>query len=291
MLDRRYKGFSGLGCRAVRVNSADDEAALLRHWSALSDWTLVIAPEFGDLLLRRCQAVEEAAGRLLGPSSEIVAIAADKQQTANQLRDAGVPVAIGIPLEDSDAALLEFQYPAVIKHRFGAGSLDVFLTHDREAARRIRAEVRGPLRMERYYPGVAASVAVLTGAGSCVPLPPCRQDLSSDGRFTYLGGACPLAPGLAEQATELALRAVAAISQVEPPRGYLGIDMVLGATSGHENVVIEINPRLTTSYVGLRRIAEGNLAAAMLAVAEGRPPQLSWSNRRVEFDADGTVRA
>jgi len=47
---------------------------------------------------------------------------------------------------------------------------------------------------------------------------------------------------------------------------------------------------LTTSYVGLRAIANGNLAAAMMAIAEGGAPNLSFDGSAVDFDADGTVR-
>ncbi len=67
--------------------------------------------------------------------------------------------------------------------------------------------------------------------------------------------------------------------------------MVLGdGTDGQEDAVIEVNPRLTTSYVGLRALANENLSEAMLAVASGKPPRLSFSDCPLEFDADGTVR-
>jgi hypothetical protein len=46
---------------------------------------------------------------------------------------------------------------------------------------------------------------------------------------------------------------------------------------------------MTTSYVGLRALARGNLAAAMLAIAEGRQVTLSWKAGPVQFDAAGNV--
>ncbi len=70
--------------------------------------------------------------------------------------------------------------------------------------------------------------------------------------------------------------------------GFLGIDLVLGDDpAGSQDVVIEINPRLTTSYVGLRRLAEGNLAAAMLTIATGRPAALSFGRQGVQFAPNG----
>jgi predicted ATP-grasp superfamily ATP-dependent carboligase len=71
----------------------------------------------------------------------------------------------------------------------------------------------------------------------------------------------------------------------------LGVDLVLGHDpSGSDDVVIEINPRLTTSYVGLRALSDGNLAAAMLAIAAGHDVELSWQEGSIEFEAAGRVR-
>ena len=78
----------------------------------------------------------------------------------------------------------------------------------------------------------------------------------------------PLDAPLARRAVDLATKAVGALAE---PFGYLGVDLVLGAdVNGRDDVVIEINPRLTTSYIGLRAAASHgvNLAEAMLAAIE-----------------------
>ncbi|HEV3003063.1 MAG TPA: ATP-grasp domain-containing protein, partial [Pirellulales bacterium] len=70
--------------------------------------------------------------------------------------------------------------------------------------------------------------------------------------------------------------------------GYLGVDLVLGGPDdGSDDVVIEINPRLTTSYIGLRAACRENLAAAMLALAVRQPYNLTFRDQRIEFSADG----
>ena len=67
--------------------------------------------------------------------------------------------------------------------------------------------------------------------------------------------------------------------------------MVLGnETTGADDVVIEINPRITTSYVGLRALSRVNLAEAMLAIAEGRELELCWGPGPIQFDSSGGVR-
>jgi predicted ATP-grasp superfamily ATP-dependent carboligase len=48
-------------------------------------------------------------------------------------------------------------------------------------------------------------------------------------------------------------------------QGYVGVDLILGkGEDGALDQVIEINPRVTTSYVGLRALAKTNLAKAMM---------------------------
>src|SRR5205814_3910149 len=116
-------------------------------------------------------------------------------------------------------------------------------------------------------------------------LPACEQRLSTDDRFTYFGGRLPLEENLDARARRLALAAAAALPN---PGGYIGVDLVLGdAADGSGDRVIEINPRLTTSYVGLRALSRTNLAAAMLAVASGQSPNLGFDSESVEFTAAG----
>ena len=118
-------------------------------------------------------------------------------------------------------------------------------------------------------------------------LPPCKQRISDDGRLRYLGGELPLSAGLAERATELAKRAVAALP---PTIGYVGVDLVLGRDPhGGEDVVIEVNPRLTTSYVGLRAAAQANLAKRCGKSRKASCQKLSFASRPIEFDRAGNV--
>ena len=63
----------------------------------------------------------------------------------------------------------------------------------------------------------------------------------------------------------------AAVRAIAGLRGYVGVDLVLG-----EDAVrcIEINPRLTTSYIALRRVARLNLAHSIRdACMAGKLPE------------------
>jgi tyramine---L-glutamate ligase len=195
------------------------------------------------------------------------------------------PAPAGMVIESDDEKLpIDFEYPAVLKPLAGAGSQHTLLVNgpaDEPAPYPWRR------RLERFHPGRAVSVAVLCGAESYTPLPACWQNLSTDGRFSYRGGGVIAEDHLSERAERLALQAFKALP---PANGYVGVDLVLGsATDGSEDVVIEINPRLTTSYAGLRAMLRENIAAMMLRAVRGEPLQFTKTDAPVEFSADGAV--
>jgi predicted ATP-grasp superfamily ATP-dependent carboligase len=268
--------------RLRAVESARAEQQLLAELANQADWTLIVAPEFDRHLFARCERVVKAGGRLLGPSLDFVALASDKHALALHLEARGVAVPAGVALESGDRLPREARYPAMLKPRDGAGSLGVRLVNSPGEIDRVLVASR----LEQFCPGLPASVAFLCGPQGARALAPCRQRLHG---FSYVGGELPLPTELAKRASRLAARAV---SLLEPTLGYFGVDLVLGdEPSGARDVVIEINPRLTTSYVGLRALAKSNLAAAMLAVAQGREPELCWHPGPIQFDASGRVGA
>jgi tyramine---L-glutamate ligase len=258
-----------------------------------TDYSLLIVPESRRGLFGMASMLEKMGATLLGPTPEFIGWATNKHQTAETLLRAGVSAPRGIATAGGNDFPSDFPLPAVLKPIDGCGSQDVrriddYGTYHRAASpeRRID-EKRSAWRLEEFIPGIPASVAVLRGPDKYYLLPPCAQHIAEDGTFAYQGGSCPLAGPLADRARELADRAVRAMP---PCRGYIGIDLVLGpAEDGSQDYVIEVNPRLTTSYIGLRALAETNLAAAMIDVFEGREPSLKFRAGRVDFTADGRV--
>jgi predicted ATP-grasp superfamily ATP-dependent carboligase len=259
---------------------------------ARADFTLVIAPEFDDIMLERCRRVEECGGRLLGPSAEAVRLTADKLALAEHFRRHNVPTPATFAWDESNEhASLPVAFPLVCKPRFGAGSQATFLvktSDDLESAARCAATEGwgGKMIFQPYQEGAAASVAFLVGRDTTVVLPGAVQHLSDDGRFHYQGGTVPLPPAVNARAQRVALRAVESVTGLF---GYVGVDVVLGGPAdGRADVAIEINPRLTTSYIGLRQLARGNLAEALLAVAiGGTAPFLDWNEEPIRFASYG----
>jgi predicted ATP-grasp superfamily ATP-dependent carboligase len=276
--------------RIVLVSAPHKADSVFRELAREADRTLVIAPETGGILEARCRWVEEEGGRLLGPSSRAVRLTADKLALASHLADCGIPTPATIPLN----AKMEcpFPFPVVVKPRDGAGSVATELIDSAEAWQRREESARaygwtGQRIVQPYVPGRPASVAVLVSGNDTFALAPAAQWLSADGRFHYRGGSAPLPSTEADRAYELARRAVAAVPGL---KGYVGVDLVLGRDGSESDSVIEINPRLTTSYIGLRNLARFSLAAAIVRACLDWPlPELAWHPGPVHWHADGTL--
>lgn len=254
--------------------------------AAVSDWMLVIAPETDEVLARHAGKVE--GGRWLGCSPAAIELTSDKLSLAEHWRAHGVRT----PATSDRSPTPCEAFPVVWKPRDGAGSTDTFMIRDRfELASALAA--RDPNRsmiLQEFVSGTPASVAFLCGPRAQVPLVPTFQRLSTDGRFKYEGGELPIPSELAERAIRVASDAVRCVSGL---LGYVGVDLVLGSVSdGSRDFAIEINPRLTTSYIGLRALANFNIADVMLRLASGADVEpLEWKPGPVRFGPDGRVMA
>jgi predicted ATP-grasp superfamily ATP-dependent carboligase len=273
---------------AVNYSLDPDPNRCVRRAVEGMDYCLVIAPEIDNVLGEVCQSVRPTRAVLLGSTPGAIHLTSDKLALSRHWRSLGIPTPETVLVERWPAGRL----PCVIKPSCGAGSTTAYLcrTDGEFGSNRLRAnsEATSDLIAQDFVPGRPASVAFLIGETQTVPLLPTFQRLSDDGRFRYLGGELPIPPRLADRAVRLGRRAVACVPGL---LGYAGVDLVLGdAEDGSQDYAIEINPRLTTSYVGLRALADFNIAEAMLNLATGRPPPIiRWRPGRVRFEPDGKV--
>ena len=126
---------------------------------------------------------------------------------------------------------------------------------------------REPLLIQRYVAGLAASVSLLADGTRAMPLALNRQQVRHRvGRLSYAGGGTPFDHPLAARALDVAVRACELFPGL---RGFVGVDMVL---TDSEAVVIEVNPRLTTAYLGVRAAIDANVAAMALDACRGELP-------------------
>jgi predicted ATP-grasp superfamily ATP-dependent carboligase len=288
MLQALVADFHAVGVEPVTLTgeySTEQETRLFRQATRRCDWTVVIAPEFDYLLQDRCRWVEETGGRLLGPSADAVRQTADKLSLSEHFDRHGNPSPRSRVVRGG-AARTDDVFPAVYKPRHGAGSQATFLVRQAENLPTCVAQAHAEFPhedglLQPWVRGRAASVAFLIGPRQRMPLLPATQQLSADGRFHYEGGEMPLPVPLAGRAIGLARRAVECVPGLF---GYVGVDVILGdEADGSGDWVIEINPRFTTSYLGLRQLAKEPLTGALLRVAVGEEVRLGWQPGSVRF--------
>lgn len=276
-----------IGRHGQRV-AASREPDLFRTLASQADAVLIIAPDFDDLLATRTAWARDLGCPLLGSAANPIRRAGDKLVLAAHLQTRNIATP---RTERAGAITPEGTYPLVCKPRHGAGSLATYLVQAPadwvSIFRQARAErPHQDLVVQQYHPGQPASVAFLIGPKQIVPTPGATQCLSDDGRFRYLGGRTPLPPPLRARAVAVAARAIETIPGLQ---GYVGVDLILGdAADGRQDVVIEINPRLTTSYIGLRQLTQTNLAEVWLRLWQGmRVDEPAWREEAIDFSADG----
>ena len=262
------------GVRVLPV-AANRELDALVAASAAADTVLIVAPETDGILATRVTAVRAAGATVLAPSRAFIEIASDKQATIQALSAAGVPVPAGRILAAGERWPDAFIRPAVRKPLDGTGG-DGFVVVDHGAA--PPPPTQQPTRIEAFVTGMAVGVSCLCGPRGVYPLPPLRQVFTSTSSAVAYAGGEPLSDRLlAARAEALARRAVHAVARAtggeEFAAGWIGIDMILGERSdGRGDRVLEINPRVTTSFVGHASGLSGGLVRAMLDAAAGRTP-------------------
>jgi len=281
LVDEAWADEPPSGVRLHRVIPGNEMDALLEQ-AARVDATLLVAPESGGILGRRVAAVRNRGGRPLAASAGFIEVASDKQATVAALAAAGVPVPAGRSLEAGDGWPRGFRLPAVRKARASVGCDGLVVVGE---GRDPPRPADGPTRLEAFSDGTPVGVSCLCGPGVVWPLPPMRQ-LFTGGESPRFTGGMPLADvGMRDRAERLARRSIAAVARAAAGAvGWVGVDMIIGTRDdGRGDRVLEVNPRLTTSFVGYERSCATSLVRAMLVAAGGHPPALSFDATRGEF--------
>ena len=272
-LDRRLRGTS-LPADRVVVLDTEVYPTGLADLAKLCGAALLIAPESEGILERVSALVRDAGACLLGSRPEGVAVAADKWECYQRFVRAGLPTPETVCTTPAGAVQTaeELGFPLVVKPVTGAGCDGVAFVprvHLLQTALQLPALRHAEhLLLQRFVAGTPASVSLLVAGKDSLALSLNEQWVQAGIPFTYRGGVACTSRHRSAQAFQLAKRAVALVPGLQ---GYVGVDLVLG----HQGCrLLEINPRLTTSYVGLHRVININLAEAIWrACREGALPE------------------
>jgi predicted ATP-grasp superfamily ATP-dependent carboligase len=264
--DRRMPALD-LPAEVCWIEPGEDPWPAWRRLIADADAVLPIAPETKGLLEQLSTLVLQSRRNLLASRPDAVRRAASKIDTAVLLSGLGIPTIPTAPVRSAlDGAPPNTTAGWVVKPDDGAGSEETRLLSDRDELRRwaaTRADI-GRFVIQPYLPGRPTSLSLLCGDGRALVLSCNGQDVSIEGGcFRYRGGVV----GGSEACRALYEPIAAQIAAAMPDLwGHVGVDLVETASGP---VVLEVNPRMTTSYAGLRGWLGLNPATLLLQLANG----------------------
>lgn len=268
------------------IDSGDCYDQCFKQMIDEADAAFLIAPETGGQLEAITAMVEGCGKLVIGSSAAGIKAAGDKMLTYRLLKAHGIatPRTLRVrPADDPASIGHRLGYPVVVKPIDGVGCHNVFIARRPSELERVIAAARqktpdATLLAQAYIDGVAVSVSLLTDGSRVLPLTLNLQEIRGRSRLTYHGGCVPFEHPLRAVAFQRAEEVVRAIPGL---KGYVGVDLVL---TDHDAVVIEVNPRLTTSYVGIRQVLRQNPAALILDAVAGKLPDSA------AIDIVGSVR-
>ncbi|WP_020562572.1 ATP-grasp domain-containing protein [Methylosarcina fibrata] len=266
MLDRRLADSIPLhGFTPVVVDREDDCHDCFDRLIKRFDAVWPVAPEYGGVLSALCRSVERKEVTLLTSPSSAVSVAGDKLSTYRRLlehRIATVPTRL---LEER--AFSFYQGENIVKPVDGIGCADSYVIIDKEDRESLSSKIQGKGRyiVQPHVAGDKTSLSCLFRNGEGWLLCANRQ------KFELIGQQYHLAEIAVNDGRDLTpfRPLVADVARAFPELwGYAGIDLI---ETPETVLVLEINPRLTTSFAGIGRALGINAASLVLRLLDGDP--------------------
>ncbi|MFA4935004.1 MAG: ATP-grasp domain-containing protein [Candidatus Methanoperedens sp.] len=229
--------------KAVKTVNFDET---LKKLSKKCDAALVIAPD--EILGDMTEIVEENTANL-GCPSDSVRLCADKLECTRALEREKLPVP-----ETTGSG--EYEGDFVIKPRFGCASEGIYKSRS--------GTLKEGFIATKYIEGEHLSASLITGKTQ-LPLTVNKQLIEINHNISYKGGIVPYRCNRNDEVIDVAKKTVKALGC----RGYAGVDIVLG----DKPYVVDVNPRPTTSIIGITRVLETEIADLILKSKFGELPR------------------
>ena len=292
-LDSRLMAFNppNEADKIVSISTPNEVHVQLRELSSLVDAVYVIAPESDQILEKLLETIAVSGGTSLNCEVNAIKQVSNKMTIYERLKKLGLTVPETVLLDIHEKSenirrlIKELGYPLVFKPIDGVSCGGLSLVKDENdivgAVKKVaRESMSKQFIVQKLIIGKAASACVISTGDKALSVTLNRQFVtlaSPDGESVYYGGAVPFDHVLEEKALKTAERAVEAVSGL---KGYVGVDLIL---ADEEPVVMEVNPRLTTSYVGLKRAVNFNPAEAIIDATTKRKLPTNVQTRGYAF--------
>ncbi|VAX16994.1 FIG00858196: hypothetical protein [hydrothermal vent metagenome] len=241
------------------------------------DGALLIAPETGGVLQKLTESLVSMGKINLGSGQSAVAMTGDKPAFASLMERVGIPHPSTFIIADGFNPGAVFGKKWVSKPVDGAGSEGVSI---HPVGDNFRFVAGAGMLAQEYTEGEAMSLCVVSGEKESMILSVNRQmfDIGPGPGpgLRYAGGVITSA----EPCVEL-IKIVDKIKLAIPGlRGFWGLDYI---QTGSGPVVIEVNPRLTSSYCALVEALNVNPAGIILDSALDKALPDSFDRKEIEF--------
>lgn len=239
------------------------------------DVAFCIAPESGNHLQETVAAVKQVTDRVLCLPDELMQLGSDKLAFHNWCIENQLPTIPILPVDQHATWPVGEGEEVVAKNRFGAGCEGI-RRHcwGPETPQILHESSDSEVIWQPFVEGTFYSVGIIGRGPDSDPivLSIAEQNICwSDGVPEYQGGRVPAVLRVDQklQLTKLIEQVVSAFQRAD---GYFGLDFVY---CGLEQTplwrLVELNPRLCTSYLGYRKLYRENLAAFWWNPLQGLP--------------------
>ncbi|MEG3224866.1 MAG: carboxylate--amine ligase [Methanobacteriales archaeon Met13] len=256
-------------CRPLTI-SGDLEEWLEENISHY-DACLPLAPEENFILHKITKIIENQGLEVVGSLSNGVMICSNKLDTYQALKKVSPLINTEKIFFNDMGKLPELTEKKVVKPADGVSCSGVSVVNSKsrllDAAKQIQSITTLPFfLLQDYVEGTSASVSLLSDGKTALPMSLNLQEVNlKDSSINYNGGKVPLEHPLFFEAFSVAKKAVESIKGLQ---GHVGVDIILN----HEVHLVEINSRITTPYIALRKLVDFNLGRAILDATHGILP-------------------
>lgn len=227
-----------------------------------TDAVWLVAPECGGILERLSREVLGCNRILLGSSPDAVHMASSKLLTIRTLARASIPVVDTYTPQDALPGKIEAW---VVKPANGAGCINTrIFSGARKALAWIEANGDDNYVLQPFISGQPCSLTLICCDGWARVLSCNQQRIAVlDNQFHFLGSTVNSIVDATGEFDRLAQKIASAIPGLW---GYVGVDFILTEKGA---VVLEVNPRMTTSCAGLDASIGCNPAELVLGLLRG----------------------
>ncbi|OQK18354.1 hypothetical protein AU255_11215 [Methyloprofundus sedimenti] len=257
------------GIEYVMMSQEEGLQTLLFRRQSEYDAVWLIAPETDGILAQWCRFFGKQGKFLYTSAHQAVEICQDKLMTTKLLQNAGI-ACVSSCLYDSSQAQRQGSW--VIKSNDSAGCDQVYQIHSSDDWQNVvpRLLAEKSYIIQPYISGKSLSLSCLFYQRKAYFICCNEQHTHSEQQQIILSACTVNINNKNNQCYQLLCQQIAtAIPQLF---GYVGIDFI--ETETGENLILEINPRLTTSYAGINEALGVNVAELVLNLS-GKPPLLN----------------